>query len=763
MHDTKPEDTQIVSKKICITGIVQGIGFRPFIYQAAIKYEISGFVSNTLDGVTIAVQGKTQAIDTFVQYIIDHPPVHARIHDIKINTILPLKTNTFQIIDSQLSRNTSPAIPPDIATCQNCLIEMNDPSDRRFHYPFINCTHCGPRFTIVRDIPFDRHQTSMSQFSLCHVCQKEYINPFNRRFHAQAISCAACGPQAQLIARDQTVIRENPIQKAVALLHGGKILAIKGLGGFHLCVDATNDDAVCRLRKEKKRPDKPLAIMAANIDTIKGFAAVNSLEIEQLQSPQCPIVILKKKQHHRLSRHIASGETFGVMLPYTPLHHLLMTSFQGLIMTSGNTSDHPIVFDNDTAMKQLHFADYFLIHDRPIVNACDDSIVRIIDNQVHLYRRARGYVPEPIHLHVSLPKILAVGGHQKNTICLAHGKHAYVSQHLGDLSNVDTILRMKRAIHFWKRLTRIDPEHVACDMHPSYESTLIANELGLPVIPVGHHHAHVAACMAEQGLKGPLIGIVLDGTGYGSDQTVWGGEVLLCENHTAKRIAHLFQVPMPAGESAIKFPWKMALSWLRASFGDDGVQVFNQLNRGAIDNTSANVVNQIIQNKIHSPLTSSMGRLFDAISWMLGFTKPVTFEGQAAIVLETLASECTQVYDYTFCKSDLMIIDVRPMIRQIVSDILADLDISIISSKFHNTLVDIFYDLSYLLEKEWQINDIVLSGGVFQNKRLVSGMRNKFHKSNFRLSFPKSIPCNDGCISLGQAYLGGLIAGATAV
>ena len=747
----------MISKSIHINGIVQGVGFRPFVYQTACKLGLTGFVSNTSNGVRIEIQGTSEHIDTFVDTIQQKPPVHARIHALSIQAIALPNYTTFQIIESQQTNHCSPVMPPDISTCQDCLDEMNDPSDRRFQYPFINCTNCGPRFTIVKTVPYDRHQTSMAHFPLCDACQKEYTDPCNRRFHAQATACEICGPHVQLINSKKKSIIGNPIQKAVEYLKQGRIIAIKGLGGFHLAVDATNIEAVSRLRQLKHRPHKPFAIMARDINALKTFAIVSSQEIQQLTSPQCPIVILEKKTSHQLADNIASKRTIGVMLPYTPLHHLLMASFDALVMTSGNVSDQPIVSDNATAFEQLYFADFFLVHNRSILNKCDDSIVRIINHHTSFIRRARGFVPEAIFVDCSMPKILAVGGHLKNTICLAYGQKAYVSQHLGDLSNVETRQWMKQTIALWIKMTGIHPEYVACDMHPSYESTRMANQMELPVIQVGHHHAHVAAVMAEHGLTESVMGIVLDGTGFGPDQTIWGGEILMCEKQHVKRIAHLSQVPMPGGESAIRFPWKMALTWLLESFGPEGLAIFKQLNAihdSQLDQHSIDMVNQLIDKGIHTIQTSSMGRLFDAISWILGGTPPVTFEGQAAIKLEEMASETDDSYTWDIHFGETSIIFLQPMIKEIVSDVFNGKNYAVISAMFHNTLINMFNNLSLHLKKQFRPDNIVLSGGVFQNKRLLSGLTNRLKESNLSVYLPLKLPCNDGGISLGQAYVG---------
>jgi hydrogenase maturation protein HypF len=751
----------MIAKNIYITGIVQGVGFRPFIYQTASKLGLTGFVSNTSNGVWIGIQGKSETIDSFIEIIRKTPPIHAKIHDISIDYSEHLNHSTFHIIESRQTNAPTPAIPPDIATCQDCLDEMKDPSDCRFQYPFINCTNCGPRYSIVKKIPYDRPQTSMANFPLCHACQKEYSDPKNRRFHAQATACPTCGPYVQLFSQKQEFVADHPIQQTIDFLKQGKIIAVKGLGGFHLAVDATNHEAVCHLRQCKHRPHKPFAVMAKNVDAVKSFAIVSSHEIKHLISPQSPIVILEKKQGHHLSDNISSGRTIGVMLPYTPLHHLLMASFDALVMTSGNISDQPIVAENEAAFEDLSFADYFLVHNRPIINKCDDSIVQLVDNQTHFIRRARGYVPEAISLNVSMPGILALGGHLKNTICLAQDKKAYVSQHLGDLSHVDTIQWLKQTIALWSRLTGIHSEYVVCDMHPLYESSRIANEMKLPVIQVAHHHAHVAAVMAEHGLTEPAMGIVLDGTGYGLDQTIWGGEILMCETHHVTRIAHLSTVAMPGGESAIRYPWKMALSWLIESFGRDGLMIFNQINalhHERVEQHAIYMVNQLIEKRIHCPFTSSMGRLFDAISWILGFSRPVTFEGQAAIALEELASETNEIYTWDFHQGETAVLKLQPMIRKIVYDFLNGKDCAIISAAFHNTLVDMFDKISHQLLRQWHLDKIVLCGGVFQNKRFLSGLTKRLKNNKVKVYWPVKLPCNDGAISLGQAYVGGFIA-----
>jgi len=748
----------MISKKIYIKGIVQGVGFRPFIYQKANKLNLKGFVSNTSNGVKICIDGPVNSIKSFIDSIKQEKPIHSKIQSIKIFDCKNSQKKDFKIIESDESGKCSAVIPPDIATCKDCLEEMNNPDNFRFQYPFINCTNCGPRFSILKNIPYDRKETSMAPFQLCETCSIEFNNPDDRRFHAQAIACPVCGPTVKLIDKDFKEIEGDIIQTAIDLLKKGNILSIKGLGGFHLAVDACNNEAVLRLRKKKNRLHKPFAIMSSDMDCVDKYAVVNDLERKILKSPQSPIVILKKKFSNDLSDHISYGSTIGVMLAYTPLHHLLLKNFLALVMTSGNITGEPVVYENDQATKKLDFADYFLMHNRLILHACDDSIINVVNNKSHIQRRARGYVPEGIYIKKSMPKILAMGGHYKSTICIAHNNQAFISQHLGDLSSVDSVHWMKKTIHQMKKITGIEPQCVTCDLHPSYQSTRMAHEMKLPLISVQHHHAHIAACMAEYDLNGPLIGLVLDGTGYGQDKSIWGGEILICENHSFKRVAHLHPVVMPGGESAIKYPWKMGLSWLIESFGvNAGGEIFEQLQKQKVDKNHIYTLINIIQKKINSPLTSSMGRLFDCVSFLLGFIEPVSYEAQAAIELEEISKDTEKKYSYDFELKDDIIIHVQPMIREIVSDIEKGVDRSKISGAFHNTLIFLFVDLCIHLKKQFNLADIVLSGGVFQNKRLLSGLTNQLNAKGFNVYSSTKVPCNDGGLSLGQAYIGGMI------
>ena len=745
----------MTSKNIYIQGIVQGVGFRPFIYQKACQFKLKGFVSNTSKGVRICIDGESEMIRKFIDSIQNDIPKHACIQSIEDTPCHSSGKDNFEIIESDHSASQSVSIPPDIATCHDCLDEMKNPQNRRYQYPFINCTHCGPRFTIIDKLPFDRTNTSMATFNLCDACYREYTNPDDRRFHAQAIACSKCGPSLQLFDKYHQIQTTNPVQTAIQLLKQGKILAIKGLGGFHLSVDACNSEAILKMRQHKHRPDKPFAIMSADIKRIRQYAKLEDTAMKSLLSPQCPIVILEQKHPNGLSKHISGKQTVGVMLPYTPVHHLLTDDFLALIMTSGNLSNQPIVSSNKAAMEKLDFADAFLMHDRRICNPCDDSIVRVMNQQSKIIRRSRGFVPAPIYLKQNLPKVLALGAHLKNTICLVHNKDAYLSQHLGDLTNVGTIQWMNKTIDQMTQLTGIYPDCIACDMHPGYQSTKIAKTMGLPIIAVQHHHAHIASCMAENGINEPVIGIVLDGTGYGEDKTIWGGEVFICENYSYRRVAHLETVPMPAGESSIIYPWKMALSWLVKTYDDKALDIFHHIHK-KIDYHSAKIVKQAIDQHIHTPLTSSMGRLFDAVSSLINGCVSITYEGQAAIELENIACDTDKSYHYHFSHKGNTIIHIQPMIKEIIQDILATIDPSVISGKFHTTLICMFTECCKYLQSVVSCKHVVLSGGVFQNKRLFSGLTTNLQNNGFLVSTHSKIPCNDGGISLGQAFVGGL-------
>ena len=749
----------IIALGVEVRGIVQGVGFRPFVYQLAGRFGLKGTVANTTTGVAIHVEGPQADIDAFCAGLSSNSPPLARITDVLVRPSPLQHAETFAILPSIQQSETATFIAPDVSVCNDCLLEMRDPGNRRFGYPFINCTHCGPRYTIIENIPYDRRQTTMKHFAMCPQCRSEYNDPYDRRFHAQPIACPECGPRIRLLDnRQQFVETPHPLETAIRLLKEGRILAIKGLGGFHLAADAENDLAAATLRARKNRPDKPFALMSRSLEVIERYARISPEEATLLSGMARPIVLLEKRPHHRLSSQVAPRNPyFGVMLPYTPLHYLLLeTHFTALIMTSGNLSDTPLCSDNAQAFERLSdLADFFLVHDRAIYQRNDDTLMTLSGGKPRFIRRARGAVPVPIPLSHSVPPTLACGGELKNTICLGRGTTAFVSQHIGDMGDLATFDFFKDTIDHLKKVTRITPEIVAHDLHPDYLSTRYAEALsGVHRIRVQHHHAHVVSCMAENRIEGPVIGLALDGTGYGTDGAVWGGEVLLVEQASFIRAAHLAYVPMPGGEAAIKEPWRMALSYLYDAFGKE-VSGLSLPFLKQIDARHAGGVLEILSKQLRSPNTSSLGRLFDGLAAMLGLCHHVTFEGQAAMALETLAgarlNETKTTYDWDLRHDgNLFQIGLSPLIRQIVRDLADGKKATEISRKFHRSLIFLFSDLCAAVRKETGIDRVVLSGGVFQNKLLFEGLSAALTKARFEVFSHHLVPTNDGGICLGQ-------------
>jgi hydrogenase maturation protein HypF len=741
-----------------VRGIVQGVGFRPFVYQLAMKYRLLGEVSNNADGVTIRLEGPATDIEKFHENLIGTPPPLAQITDVEVHSETPAGYRDFSITKSKGAAHKATLISPDMAVCDDCRQEMFDPRDRRFGYPFINCTNCGPRYTIIDDIPYDRPKTSMRHFRMCPECQAEYDDPMDRRFHAQPNACPVCGPSVALYDHQRSEMnREDPVGAVAQLLSHGHIVAIKGLGGFHLAVDATNETAVARLRQRKHREEKPLAMMAFDLDHVRRFAQVEPQEADLLMSRQRPIVLLRKKRSHTIAPSVTPGNAyFGVMLPYTPLHYLILKhDFTALVMTSGNLSEEPIAIDNDDAFERLkEIADYFLIHNRDIYLRSDDAIVRHSVGEVRQIRRSRGYVPTPVFLKNKLPPILACGAEQKNTVCLTRGNQAFLSQHIGDLENLATLDFFKQTIDHLKRILDIDPEIVAHDLHPEYLSTKYAQELeGVKLIGVQHHHAHVVSCMAEHKIEGPVIGLSCDGTGYGTDGAIWGGEILVATADQFQRTAHLKYVPMPGGAAAIREPWRMAISYLEDAYCND-IQglTLPLLQTEAPERIAA--MREMIQKQVNSPLTSSLGRLFDGVAAIIGLRGQVAFEGQAAMELEMIAGDDTEeVYDYQWESNEPFQILTAPIIRGVVADLNRGVEPFNISAKFHNTLTQMFTQLIHFLSKEHGIRQVVLSGGVFQNSRLLEALMPSLQKKNLTVFTQSQVPVNDGGIALGQAVV----------
>jgi hydrogenase maturation protein HypF len=748
---------------IHVNGIVQGVGFRPFVYQLAREMGLGGRVANTAAGVTIHAEGPAGQLDRFIETLQARKPVLAHIVSIDTRTAEAVGYRQFEIAKSQGAHSRATLISPDVCMCADCRAELFDANDRRFGYPFINCTNCGPRYTIIDDIPYDRPKTSMRHFTMCHRCQAEYDDPADRRFHAQPNACPQCGPSVSLFdPRRKPLAAADAIARTADRLKAGEIVAIKGLGGYHLAVDATNDAAVARLRTRKQREEKPLAVMSADLTAIEAYARIKPPEAQLLASIQRPIVLLEKKLPEKLAFSVSPrNRYYGVMLPYTPLHELLLAhGFVALVMTSGNVSQKPIAIDNDEAFQRLgQIADCFLIHDRQIYLRSDDSIVRYAAGKPRPIRRSRGFVPMPVFLKSAVPRVLACGGELKNTICLTKERQAFVSQHIGDLENLATERFFRMTIEHLQRILDITPEIIACDHHPDYLSTQWAYaQLGNSTIPVQHHHAHVAACMAEHQLDDPVIGLAFDGSGLGADSTVWGGEVLVADYRGYRRAAHLTAIPMPGAAAAVKAPWRMALSHLDHALGASLWDLDLPLMR-RLDRARARTVVQMCARGINAPLTSSMGRLFDAVAALLGLRLDTAFEGQAAMELEMIADPGhDERYDFTWNDAEPKQVAVAPMVAGVVEDVQRGLPAFIISAKFHNTLIHGFSMLCRDLRKVNRINRVVLSGGCFQNTLLLEGLKNHLTADRFDVFCHRLVPANDGGIALGQA----VIAAATA-
>jgi len=755
----------IKRSKGAIKGIVQGVGFRPFIYQLARRYQLTGHVTNTPEGVDLEVEGYQENIERFFQSILSESPPLAHIASVKRVDVQPKKDRVFKIMRSRADQERSALISPDASICQDCLRELRDPKDRRFKYPFINCTNCGPRYTIIMDIPYDRAMTTMKKFKMCSVCRAEYEDPTNRRFHAQPNACWDCGPRVFLHDRHGLPLAcKAPIEETISLLHRGSIVAIKGLGGFHLAVDASNHRAVVRLRKRKHREEKPLAVMVRDLDAAKAIAHVNETEAITLLSPQRPIVILKKRRFHALSPQVAPrNRYFGLMLPYTPLHYLLVDSpFRALVMTSGNISEEPINIDNKEAFKNLEgIADYFLVHDRDIYLRSDDSIIRMVDHSPSKIRRSRGYVPVPVFLPEEmsgLPSVLAVGAELKNTVCITKENRAFLSQHVGDMENLETLDFFRLTVFHLQSILEIKPKVMARDMHPDYLGSKFAREQNeIPTLAIQHHHAHIVSCLAENGVKGPVIGLALDGTGFGPDGQIWGGEVLLADLSSFQRVGHLDYVPLPGGDAAAKFPWRMALSYLHESYGealfDLPIAFVHNLRR-----KDANIVLQMIRKRVNSPLTSSCGRLFDAVSSLIGLRHKIAYEGQAAVELE-MCQKLSEKGRYPWEveeKKGRLVLRTSDIIKSIVEDLKKENTRGIISRRFHNTLIDMFTRTCMRLREEKGIGQVAMSGGAFQNVTLLTGLTRSLTSRGFTVFTQKIVPSNDGGLSLGQAVCAGL-------
>ncbi len=761
-----PGEKSSIRKAIDVTGMVQGVGFRPYVYRLAGECGVAGFITNTPAGVTIEVQGSFTAVGAFFERLPREAPPLARITSLSSREIAPNGDRAFrivssQIVASQLDQPPRALVSPDVAICADCLREMFDPADRRYLYPFINCTNCGPRFTILRDIPYDRARTSMNAFTMCAACQAEYDDPGNRRFHAQPNACWDCGPQAELWDDyGKRMETKDPVREAASLLAKGMIVAVKGLGGFHLACDAQSAEAVERLRERKRRVEKPFAIMAPKLEAAAKFCEIDVASRTLLTSVERPIVLLPRKSGGGISESVAPGNRcLGVLLPYTPLHHLLFADerFDALVMTSGNLSEEPIAMDNGEAVRRLAgIADAFLVHNREILRRCDDSVVRVDAGRPRQMRRSRGYVPAPIALERELPAVLAVGGELKNTVCVVRGAEAFPSQHIGDLEHLESYGFFEEAVEHLQRILEVRPTIVAHDLHPDYFSTRWAlAQAGVKLVGVQHHHAHAASCMAENHLDGRVISIVLDGTGYGADDCVWGGEVLLADSREFTRAAHLAYVPMPGGAAAIREPWRMALAYLAHHFGPNvrelNLPLLKRLSRPMLDTTL-----RMIERNLNSPLTSSCGRLFDAVAALAGIRSEVNYEAQAAIELEmaALGSADEQAYALELARDGAVWkMETRGLFEALLRDMKNEVSTGDISRRFHNGLAEAFARASVAIREETSLNRVCLSGGCFQNAYLLQELQSSLAAEGFEVFSQAEVPSGDGGLSLGQAWI----------
>ena len=771
--------------KVIVRGAVQGVGFRPFVYRLATDLKLNGWVLNSSQGVFIEVEGARPVVDQFLLRLDKERPPRAVIQSLESSILDPIGYNHFEIRVSEESGAKTVLILPDIATCADCLREMLDPTNRRYLYPFTNCTNCGQRFTIIESLPYDRPNTSMKKFKMCPKCNHEYHDPRDRRFDAQPNACPKCGPHLELWNPAGNALSQHheALLQAAAAVRSGQILALKGLGGFQLIVDARNEDAVRRLRERKHREEKPLALMYPSLDAVKAQCHVADFEERLLLSAESPIVLLVRRPEAKgLAASVAPwNPNLGVMLPYTPLHHLLMRELGfPIVATSGNLSDEPICTEEHEALERLNdIADVFLVHDRPIVRHVDDSVVRVMLGRELVMRRARGYAPLPIHFSEAMPNILAVGAHLKNAVALSVENEVFISQHIGDLETQKAYSAFCSVTADFQRLYDVTPDLIACDLHPEYLSTKYAQGLPAPLVPVQHHYAHVAACMAENELEGPVLGVSWDGTGYGPDGTIWGGEFLLTDEASFTRVAHFRQFRLPGGEASIKQPRRTALGVLFVAMGEE---VFRRADLFPIRDFSESelpLLRQMLEKGVRSPITSSVGRLFDAVASMVGLRQRVNFEGQAAMELEFSLDGVTtdECYPLTIRPHPLVashrwsaisaaddadderlsplahrpfpfVVDWQPMVLAVLKDVGRGEKIGLISAKFHNTLVEAVVNVADKVGE----HQVVLTGGCFQNRYLTERTVRRLQEEGFRPYWHQRVPPNDGGIALGQVF-----------
>ncbi|PRX44608.1 hydrogenase maturation protein HypF [Prauserella shujinwangii] len=735
-----------------VEGVVQGVGFRPFVHTLARRLGLAGHVGNDADGVFLAVEGSSEGVARFLDALKAEAPPLAVIDRIEVTEVPPLGAARFDILPSPPGGVANTLVSADSATCADCLRELADPGDRRYRYPFVNCTNCGPRFTIVRGVPYDRPRTTMAGFALCRDCAREYADPADRRFHAQPVCCPACGPRLRL----GTAEGDDALRVAVRLLGEGRVLAVKGLGGYHLAVAAASEPAAAALRSRKHREDKPFAIMVPDLAVAGDLCEVDPVAERLLTGRRRPIVLLPRRRAAPVAPSVAPGNRMlGVLLPYTPLHHLLLTDFAApIVLTSANVSDEPIVFRDDEARDRLSgIADAFLTHDRPIHVRTDDSVARTFRGRAQLQRRSRGYAPEPVVVGQDFRRhVLACGAELKNTFCLAKGRHAFLSHHIGDLENYETLRSFTEGIEHFGRLFDIAPEIVAHDLHPEYLSTKYALDLAESgtVEPVGvqHHHAHIAACLADNAESGPVLGVAFDGTGYGTDHTIWGGEFLLADLAGFRRVGHLEPVRMPGGTAAVRQPWRMAAAYLGATDDTGDLDVVRRHAREwpAVVSMAASGVN--------APLTSSAGRLFDAVAALLGVRDTTNYEGQAAIELEQLADPAVRGgYPAGISAADPVTVSGADLVKSVVDDLRAGRAVDVVAARFHNGVAEAIRGVCARLREATGVGTVALSGGVFQNVLLLDRTVDLLEGRGFRVLTHSRVPTNDGGVSLGQAVV----------
>jgi hydrogenase maturation protein HypF len=782
---------ELIGARLKITGIVQGVGFRPFIFNLAKRYDLTGWVRNSSEGVDIEVDGIPTRVHDFIQALQNEAPPLSKIDTFEVAECPVNGHHGFDIKKSFTIQGAFQPVSPDVSICPDCLKELFDPADRRYRYPFINCTNCGPRFSIIEDIPYDRPKTTMAGFQMCTPCLGEYSNPGNRRFHAQPIACPDCGPQVWLefssasvsagIEQPERLEGDAAILETQALLSTGKIVAIKGLGGFHLACDATNSEVVDELRRRKLRVDKPFALMMPDLETVEQHCRLSPSEKELLNSRERPIVLLQVRPDSPVSCQVAPNQNqLGVMLPYTPLHYLLFAQpAQGgcssapvakvLVMTSGNLSEEPICTDNEAARQHLSgLADAYLMHNRPIRTRCDDSVMRVYRPESQDFsqsapfpiRRSRGYAPYPVRLPWEMPDILAAGAELKNTFCVTRGRYAFISHHIGDLENYETLQSFEDGIRHFERLFRIHPRILAYDLHPNYLATRYAlarsEAEGLPAVGVQHHHAHIAACMAEHAIPEDqsVIGVAFDGTGYGEDGAIWGGEFLLSTYQAYKRLAHLAYMPLPGGDVAVRKPartglaylWKLGLEWETGLISQSSLCVEERM-----------ALQSQLEHAINTPLTSSMGRLFDAVAAIIGVRQEVNYEAQAAVELEALADPQEEsAYPFDFTQSPTahvgpLLVDPAPLLAAILADLHHNVSQSAISARFHNGVAQMVLEVCQSIRSQTDIHLVALSGGVWQNMTLFDRTLRLLKNAGFEVLAHENVPANDGGLSLGQA------------